>query len=149
MTAAGRRRPRDAGRREPGGSLEPARDLGGAAGRRGGGVGRLRVLPAGCRAIRPAGAAPVLSDKASSGNTLMKWAELVDAAVIGTARAPAGEPVWPGQLVIEYADAQTGLLDFAAVTSRARRAGYRPPRAEDIEAPAPAERDERAEAGQA
>jgi hypothetical protein len=77
----------------------------------------------------------------------------VDAALIGTAREPAGpgrglpalEQVALGQIAFEHADDQVRLLDSAAATSRVRRAGYRPPLADARTAPAPAEPDPRPE----
>lgn len=80
----------------------------------------------------------------------MNWAGLVDAAVIGTARAPAGlasELSGLDRMTFDHADDQARLLDSAAATSRARRAGYRPARADDRQAPDPAEPDPRPEVG--
>jgi hypothetical protein len=76
----------------------------------------------------------------------MSWTGLVNAAVMGTGRAAQ----LPGAGAIEAisldaGDDQTRLLHRAAVMSRARRAGYRPPEANQPTAPVPAEGDHRPE----
>jgi Family of unknown function (DUF5691) len=73
---------------------------------------------------------------------MSEWTELVDAALVGTGRAtvPAVGGGLAG-LAADRADEPVRLLDLAAAYSRARRAGYRPARAEDAAAPEPATED--------
>jgi len=70
----------------------------------------------------------------------MSWAGLVDAAVLGTGRAPKVAGTWAplAGTGLDDADDQTRLLHYAAALSRARRAGFRPPDCADRPAPAPA-----------
>ncbi len=69
------------------------------------------------------------------------WPELVDAAVLGTGRT---EPPRPKAGVLAGAGLESaGLLDLAAIASRARRAGYLAPAAAELTAPPPAPPDDR------
>ena len=76
----------------------------------------------------------------------MSWAALVDAAVLGTGRAQvpaAGTRAPLAAVALDDTDDQTRLLNYAAVLSRARRAGFRPSDPGSRSAPAPAEEDGR------
>jgi hypothetical protein len=75
----------------------------------------------------------------------MSWTGLVNAAVMGTGRAAQLPGAALESIVLEAGDDQTRLLHSAAVMSRARRAGYRPPEADQSTAPVPAEDDHRPE----
>lgn len=79
----------------------------------------------------------------------MSWTALVNAAVMGTGRT-ADLPAAALQVIgLDPSDQQNRLLLSAAVMSRARRAGYRPPEAGQWAAPAGAEPDPRPEVGPA
>ena len=75
----------------------------------------------------------------------MSWAGLVDAAVLGTGRAPRVAGPWAplAGTGLDDTDDQTRLLHHAAALSRARRAGFRPPLCSERPAPAPAAPDGR------
>ncbi len=75
----------------------------------------------------------------------VSWTGLVDAAVMGTGRAAQLPGAALEAIVLDAGDDQAMLLHSAAVVSRARRAGYRPPEAGQSTAPAPAEDDHRPE----
>jgi len=73
----------------------------------------------------------------------VSWAGLVDAAVLGTGRAPRVAGTWAplDETGLDDTDDQTRLLHYAAALSRARRAGFRPPLCSERPAPAPAAPD--------
>ncbi|HEX9520012.1 MAG TPA: hypothetical protein VF940_28030, partial [Streptosporangiaceae bacterium] len=75
----------------------------------------------------------------------MSWTGLVDAAVMGTGRAAQLPGAALEAIVLDAGDDQARLLHSAAVVSRARRAGYRPPEVGQLTAPVPAEDDHRPE----
>jgi hypothetical protein len=75
----------------------------------------------------------------------MNWTGLVNAAVMGTGRATQLPGAALESIVLDAGDDQTRLLDSAAAMSRARRAGYRPPEADQATAPVPADVDHRPE----
>jgi len=75
----------------------------------------------------------------------MSWTGLVNAAVMGTGRAAQTSGAVLEAICLDAGDDQDRLLHSAAVMSRARRAGYRPPDAGQSTALAPAEADHRPE----
>ena len=75
----------------------------------------------------------------------MSWTGLVNAAVMGTGRAARLPGAALEAIGLVAGDDQARLLHRAAVMSRARRAGYRPPEAGQSTAPVPAEDDHRPE----
>jgi hypothetical protein len=81
----------------------------------------------------------------------MSWTGLVNAAVMGSGRqgrsggTPETADVTLATIGLDPGDQQTRLLHGAAAMSRARRAGYRPPEAGQLDAPVPAEADHRPE----
>ncbi len=75
----------------------------------------------------------------------MTWTSLVNAAVMGTGRMPPTPGAALKAIGLDSGEDHTRLLHSAAVMSRARRAGYRPPQAGQWTAPAPAEADHRPE----
>jgi hypothetical protein len=75
----------------------------------------------------------------------MSWTALVNAAVMGTGRTADTPTAALAAIGLDPADQQSRLLLGAAVMSRARRAGYRPPEAGQWAAPASAEPDARPE----
>ncbi len=75
----------------------------------------------------------------------MSWTRLVNAAVMGTGRTREMPGAALEAIGLDSGDDQTRLLHSAAVMSRARRAGYRPPQSGQWTAPAPADSDHRPE----
>jgi uncharacterized protein DUF5691 len=73
----------------------------------------------------------------------MSWAEVVDAAVMGTGRGVVPSAAELAAAGLDHDDDQARLLNYAAAMSRARRAGFRPPRVGAGLAPAPADEDGR------
>jgi hypothetical protein len=73
----------------------------------------------------------------------MSWTGLVNAAVMGTGRAAQLPGAALEAIGLDAGDDQARLLHGAAVISRARRAGYRPPEAGQWTAPVAAEDDHR------
>jgi uncharacterized protein DUF5691 len=72
------------------------------------------------------------------------WTALVDAAVVGTARASVPPPgATLAGLQTSQGDDRIRLLDLAATASRARRAGYRPAQVTAAAGPGPVEEDPR------
>ena len=73
----------------------------------------------------------------------MSWAEVVDAAVMGTGRGVVLSAAELAAAGLDHDDDQARLLNYAAAMSRARRAGFRPAETGARPAPDPADEDGR------